>query len=147
MSEFQLHPTLAADTMQVANLALCSVLLMNDARYPWLILVPRRPGLRDLIDLSDQDGELINREIRHCSQVLQSATAPYKLNVAALGNMVEQLHVHIIARHKDDSAWPGPVWGVCWQNLDSVSWQSQRFVAPFRCTTITLKFTTTWHEY
>ena len=112
MSEFQLHPTLAADTIKVTDLGLCSVLLMNDARYPWLILVPRRLALRDLIDLSDQDGELVNREIRQCSQVLQAVTSPYKLNVAALGNMVEQLHIHIIARNKDDSAWPGPVWGV-----------------------------------
>ena len=112
MSKFELHPTLAADTLPLVDLKLSTVRLMNDARYPWLILVPKLPNLRDQIDLNETDSLTLNSEIRLCSQVLRDVTSPYKLNVAALGNMVEQLHIHIIARFQDDAAWPGPVWGV-----------------------------------
>ncbi|MBW8823172.1 MAG: HIT family protein [Xanthomonadales bacterium] len=111
MSEFRLHPQLAADTLPVASLPLCDVLLMNDANYPWLILVPRVAGVSELLDLIESDRTQLWREIDIASQVLREQFAPDKLNIAALGNMVSQLHVHVIARFKGDPAWPKPVWG------------------------------------
>ncbi|MGL5735533.1 MAG: HIT domain-containing protein [Beijerinckiaceae bacterium] len=109
---FQLHPQLAADTIPVGDLALSTVLLMNDARFPWLILVPRRADARDLIDLNESDAGALSGEIRQAQRVLRDLFKPHKLNVAALGNMVPQLHVHVIARFTEDTAWPRPVWGV-----------------------------------
>lgn len=109
--EFHLHPTLAQDTEFVTDLALCRVLLMRDATYPWVILVPRRAGLRELVDLDETDAASLTAEIRQTSRVLQALYAPFKLNVAALGNMVEQLHIHIIVRRQGDPAWPRPIWG------------------------------------
>lgn len=108
---FTLHPRLAGDTAVVGDLALSRVLLMDDARWPWLILVPRQPGLRELIDLPMAELHTLTEEIALASRVLQALFAPDKLNVGALGNVVEQLHVHLIARHAVDPAWPGPVWG------------------------------------
>ncbi|MBI1262858.1 MAG: HIT domain-containing protein [Rhizobiales bacterium] len=108
---FVLHPRLAADTFLVGELTLCSVLLMNDSRYPWLILVPRQAGLRDFDDVPMGDKSAFHREIDYASAVLRSETQAFKTNVAALGNMVPQLHVHVIARFEGDAAWPGPVWG------------------------------------
>lgn len=108
---FDLHPRLAADTFLVGELALCSVLLMNDARYPWLILVPRQADLRDFDDVPMSDKPSFHREIDYASAVLRSEAQAFKTNVAALGNMVPQLHVHVIARFEGDAAWPGPVWG------------------------------------
>lgn len=110
-ASFALHPQLDADTFAVAELALCSVRLMNDATYPWLILVPRIAGARELIDLDEVQQIDLLREVSHCSRLLQHLFVPDKLNVAALGNMVPQLHVHVIARRRDDAAWPAPVWG------------------------------------
>ena len=110
-SGFLLHPRLAADTSPVADLALCRVLLMNDARWPWLILVPRRADARELVDLSPADQHVLTDEIARASRALQSLFSPEKLNVAALGNVVEQLHIHVIARYRIDPAWPAPVWG------------------------------------
>jgi len=109
---FELHPTLAADTVEICCLKLCRVLLVRDKTYPWIILVPERPGLRDLDDLTDQDRILAMAEIDLVSKTLKRLKQPYKINVAALGNVVEQLHIHIIARFQEDKAWPGPVWGV-----------------------------------
>ena len=109
--DFTLHPRLAADTVPVCDLALSRVLLMDDAAWPWLILVPRRAGLRELIDLPRAERHLLDDEIALASQALLSLYRPDKLNVAALGNVVEQLHVHVIARHVGDPAWPAPVWG------------------------------------
>ena len=109
--DFALHPRLAADTTQVCDLDLSRVLLMDDAVWPWLILVPRRVGLRELIDLPRAERHLLDDEIALASQALVSLYRPDKLNVAALGNVVEQLHVHVIARHIGDPAWPAPVWG------------------------------------
>src|SRR5690606_29985380 len=86
--------------------------LMDDARWPWLLLVPRLPGARELIDLDAAHSAQLLDEVRRCSLALRTLHAPYKLNVAALGNVVEQLHVHVIARRRDDPAWPRPVWGV-----------------------------------
>jgi len=108
---FQLHPTLAADTIALARWPLSEVRLMRDASYPWLILVPARPGLRDLHDVAAGERVLLIEEIARASDALVAAVAPDKINVAALGNVVEQLHVHVIARFRADPAWPNPVWG------------------------------------
>lgn len=108
---FSLDPRLAADTHPVADLGLSRLLLMDDARYGWLILVPRRAGLRELTDLPRADQHRLLDEIGIARSAL-AALGPYdKLNLGALGNIVEQLHVHVIARRRDDAAWPGPVWG------------------------------------
>ncbi len=113
MSEiFDLHPRLEADTIFVADWALCRVLLMNDARFPWLILVPRKPDLRDFDDVAGADKARFYAEIELASKILREATSAKKMNVAALGNMVPQLHVHVVARFSNDEAWPAPVWGV-----------------------------------
>ncbi|MEH3116605.1 MAG: HIT domain-containing protein [Methylorubrum populi] len=109
---FTLDPRLAAETHPVGDLALCSVLLMDDARFPWLILVPRREGLSELTDLTPEDAPAIFEEIRIAVRVIQALARPDKVNVAALGNVVPQLHVHVVARFRSDPAWPGPVWGV-----------------------------------
>lgn len=110
--QFELHPQLAADTYLVTDLELCRVLLMNDRRYPWLIAVPRVPGLSELDELTPRETSLYAEESRQLLAALRAIYAPDKLNVAALGNMVPQLHIHHIARMKTDDAWPRPVWGV-----------------------------------
>ena len=109
---FSLHPQLAADTTPIGDLPLSRVLLMNDANYPWLILVPRLPAITEIIDLEVNAQIQLTGEIAKAAEALKSLTACDKLNVAALGNMVPQLHVHVIARRKTDAAWPKPVWGV-----------------------------------
>lgn len=108
---FKLNKTLARDTFEICDLKLCKVLLMNDQNYPWLILVPRIKDITDLhhIPMADQ-ADLMN-EISKVSHALEKITSPKKLNVAALGNIVSQLHIHIIARFENDAAWPAPVWG------------------------------------
>jgi diadenosine tetraphosphate (Ap4A) HIT family hydrolase len=108
---FPLHPQLAADTVPVGDLPLCRVLLSKDANYPWLILVPRRPGIVDLIDLAPADRATLSAEIDAVSRALKTISECEKLNVAALGNVVPQLHVHVIGRRHSDAAWPKPVWG------------------------------------
>lgn len=108
---FTLHPRLAADTSTVADLALCRVLLMNDRRYPWLILVPRREGLREVHELSPADRATLMDESCRVAELMQGMFSPDKLNIGVLGNIVPQLHVHHIARMASDPAWPGPVWG------------------------------------
>ena len=110
-SAFKLDPQLEGDTLPVRDLTLSSVLLNDDANYPWLILVPRRPGMVELIDLNDADRATLWDEIGQVSRVLKGVSKCHKLNVAQLGNQVAQLHIHIIAREKTDAAWPGPVWG------------------------------------
>lgn len=108
---FALDGRLAADTRHVAGLPLCEVLLMKDARFPWLILVPRRPGLVEIADLPEADQATLWHEVNRAAAALR-ATAPCdKLNLGALGNIVRQLHVHVVARREGDAAWPGPVWG------------------------------------
>jgi diadenosine tetraphosphate (Ap4A) HIT family hydrolase len=109
---FQLDPTLDADTLPIGRLGLSRVLLMNDARYPWLLLVPERPDVAEIIDLDEEARSLLMREIAAVSEALKGLFRPDKLNVGALGNRVRQLHVHVIARFASDQAWPGPVWGV-----------------------------------
>jgi len=108
---FSLDSRLAADTVAVVDLPLSAVRLMNDATYPWLILIPRREGAVEIVDLAPGDRVQLMEEIAHVSGVLRAMTRCDKLNVAALGNMVPQLHVHVIGRFAGDPAWPGPVWG------------------------------------
>ena len=108
---FALHPRLAADTFLVGDLPLCRVLLMNDQRFPWLILVPRRADIREIIDLTAPERAILMEEIASAATALKAAAACHKLNVGALGNMVPQLHIHVVARSEGDAAWPGPVWG------------------------------------
>ncbi len=108
---FQLHQRLVAETHAVARWALSHVRLMDDANYPWLVLVPERPRLREFHDLAPGDLAAMTDEIVRASRALQALCKPDKINVAALGNQVPQLHVHVIARFTKDPAWPGPVWG------------------------------------
>jgi diadenosine tetraphosphate (Ap4A) HIT family hydrolase len=111
MPDFALHPQLAHDTVAVGDLPLSRVLAMNDANYPWLILAPRRENVIELIDLAEAERQQLTREIAQVSQALKAITNCDKLNVAAIGNIVPQLHVHIVARRRGDAAWPKPVWG------------------------------------
>ena len=108
---FVLHPRLQADTAAVADLAVCTVRLMNDARWPWLILVPQRTDLRELHALPQAERAAVMEEIALASRVLERLHQPDKLNVGALGNLVPQLHIHVVGRFQNDPAWPGPVWG------------------------------------
>jgi diadenosine tetraphosphate (Ap4A) HIT family hydrolase len=108
---FELHPRLAADTFTLGDFPLSRLLLMNDAQYPWCILVPRREGAREIYLLDAADQQQLLRESAQLSRALMEACRGHKLNVAALGNVVPQLHVHHIVRQPGDAAWPGPVWG------------------------------------
>lgn len=110
-AEFVLAPELARDCIDVADWPLCKVLLMNDSQYPWFILVPRKAGLKESIDLTESEQVLLMQESAKLSHLLRAVFTPDKLNVAALGNMVPQLHIHHIVRFKNDVAWPAPVWG------------------------------------
>lgn len=110
-ASFELHPRLDADTFELGRLPLCRVLLMNDATYPWMILVPQRPGLREIHELDEADQMQLMRESCLVARTMATMFEADKMNVAALGNMVPQLHVHHIARHTGDPAWPAPVWG------------------------------------
>lgn len=111
-SPFQLDPALDAATIPIGRLAFSRVLLMNDRRYPWLLLVPERPDIAEIIDLPEADRVTLLSEIAAASEALKALFHPDKLNVAAIGNRVRQLHVHVIARFVSDPAWPGTVWGV-----------------------------------
>ncbi len=112
MSEigWTLHPQLRTGTVPICDLALSQVLVMNDANFPWLILVPRRADVSEIFDLGGEQAMLLN-EVSLVSRALKEVTQCDKLNVAAIGNVVPQLHVHIVARRKDDALWPKPVWG------------------------------------
>ncbi|TVR08443.1 MAG: HIT domain-containing protein [Salinarimonadaceae bacterium] len=112
MQDFALDSRIAADTLPVGDLDLCSVLLMNDARFPWLMLVPRRAGASEIVDLSEAEAGQLMREMRIATQVMLAVARPDKVNVAALGNVVAQLHIHVVGRFRSDPAWPAPVWGV-----------------------------------
>ena len=111
MTEFVLHPRLEAETLPVADWMLSRVLLMNDARYAWLVLVPRRKNAVELFDLSEADRALLIEEVARAARLLKEVSGSSKINVGALGNLVAQLHVHVVARNPGDPAWPGPVWG------------------------------------
>ncbi len=108
---FNLHPDLVRDGIDLGQLPLCRILLINDANYPWFVLVPQRRNIRDMIDLTEDDYTQLYQESRLFSQMLMIAFKGDKLNVAALGNVTPQLHVHHIVRYHDDIAWPGPIWG------------------------------------
>jgi diadenosine tetraphosphate (Ap4A) HIT family hydrolase len=109
---WHLHPQLAEDTHPVAHFALSDLQLMDDANHPWLILVPRVENAVEWTDLDEARQVQLTHEISRACRALQSVFNPHKLNVAALGNMVPQLHVHVIARFREDIAWPRPVWGM-----------------------------------
>jgi diadenosine tetraphosphate (Ap4A) HIT family hydrolase len=108
---FRLHDRLAADTYPVGGMTLSRLLLHRDARFPWLILVPERAGIAGLHQLGAADQPALMREIVEVSRALEARFRPDRINVAALGNLVPQLHVHIVARCAGDAAWPGPIWG------------------------------------
>jgi diadenosine tetraphosphate (Ap4A) HIT family hydrolase len=108
---WHLHPQLAEDTHPVASLGLCELRLMDDGNYPWLVLVPRVADAVELLDLDAAQRHVVTDEIDLASRALRNLFRPHKLNVAALGNLVPQLHVHVIARFQHDPAWPAPVWG------------------------------------
>jgi diadenosine tetraphosphate (Ap4A) HIT family hydrolase len=108
---YALHPQLDADTHPVVVFGLSEVRLMDDANYPWLVLVPRVADARELIDLDAAQRHLLTDEVDRAARALRDGFRPFKLNIAALGNLVPQLHVHVIARREDDPAWPSPVWG------------------------------------
>ena len=111
MNGWHLDPQLADDTAPVIELNLCEVRLMDDANHPWLVLVPRVPGAIEIIDLTPTQRTQLTAEIDTAARALKALFKPHKLNVAALGNLVPQLHVHVIARYSTDIVWPRPVWG------------------------------------
>ncbi|MEQ6916493.1 HIT family protein [Halomonas aquatica] len=111
MQDFELDARLAADTHPVTELPLCQLRLMDDARFPWLVLVPRRHGVSEVFELDNQDQHQLWREATELGRALLGALEGDKLNIASLGNMVAQLHAHVIVRRREDAAWPAPVWG------------------------------------
>ncbi len=111
-SAWSLHPQLEKDTIDIGDLPLSRVLVIRDANYPWLLLVPRRSEAVEIIDLDEVEQAQLMTEMSRAARALKDVTKCDKLNIAALGNMVPQLHVHVIARRKQDAAWPRPVWGV-----------------------------------
>ena len=108
---WSLHPQLETDTINIGDLPLSRVFVIKDANYPWLLLVPRRAGASEILDLDEVEQAQLITEIARVSRALKAVTRCDKLNIAALGNVVPQLHVHIIARRTTDAAWPKPVWG------------------------------------
>ena len=108
---YALDPRLAADTIYVASLAVSELLIMDDARYPWVVLVPRVENARELHEMDGADGAAAWAEITAVSAAVGAWSGVAKVNMGALGNMVPQLHIHVVGRHDDDPAWPGPVWG------------------------------------
>jgi diadenosine tetraphosphate (Ap4A) HIT family hydrolase len=109
--QWSLHRQLEQDTETIGDLPLSRLLVSNDANYPWLLLVPRRAGACEIIDLQEADQRQLMTEIAEVSRALRAVTSCDKLNVAAIGNLVPQLHVHVVARTRSDAAWPRPVWG------------------------------------
>jgi diadenosine tetraphosphate (Ap4A) HIT family hydrolase len=132
MSEtgWSLHPQLRDDTAPVCDLPLSRLLAINDADFPWLILVPRRAGVTEIIDLGDEQSLLMD-ELALVSRALKEETRCDKLNVAAIGNLVPQLHIHIVARRKDDPLWPKPVWGAAPRRACEAAGM-ERFVSAIR---------------
>ena len=108
---FKLDERLFKDTVVLGDFTLCRVLLMNDSRYPWLILVPRRAGISELFELKMAEQQQLWQETSHVGQVLKDVFQADKINIATLGNVVKQLHMHVVVRMQDDAAWPAPVWG------------------------------------
>ena len=106
-----LHQRLREDTIEIVRLKLSLVLLMNDSSFPWLVLVPERQGVQEVYELSVEDRSVLIEEIAVASEIIQQLYFPDKINIGALGNLVSQLHIHVIGRFMTDHAWPGPVWG------------------------------------
>lgn len=127
MNNFVLHPQLAADSRLIRELPLCQVRLINDRQYPWFLLVPRVADARDIIDLSWPQQRQLWHESAWLSETLRSEYQPKKLNVAALGNMVPQLHLHHIARFENDLSWPSPVWG----KFPAIAYTEQQYMQIF----------------
>jgi len=111
MMTFQLHPHLQQDTVLIGKFALSQVLLMNDSQYPWCILVPQRAGLTEIYQLNQKDREQLQEESCFLAQQLATLYQADKMNIAAIGNLVAQLHIHHVVRYQTDKAWPAPVWG------------------------------------
>jgi diadenosine tetraphosphate (Ap4A) HIT family hydrolase len=109
--EWRLHSQLKIDTIHVGDLPLSQVLIIKDSNYPWLLLVPRRTGVSDITDLNEVEQGQLMTEINRVSVAVKAITKPDKLNIAALGNLVPQLHIHVIGRRTSDAAWPRPIWG------------------------------------
>jgi len=128
---WSLHPQLARDTIAIGDLALSRLLVVNDANWPWLLLVPRRPGISEIIDLDEVERAQLMTEIARVARALKDVTACEKLNVAALGNVVPQLHVHVIARRSGDAGWPKPIWGAA-QPVPHDPRELDRFVAAIK---------------
>ena len=108
---YSLHPTLANDCFHLGNFPLSQLLLMNDCQYPWFILVPQRENIGEIYELSSEDQQQLNKESCSLAKLLASEYRADKMNIAALGNVVPQLHIHHIVRYKTDPAWPAPIWG------------------------------------
>lgn len=109
---FVLNERLKNDTCLVGDLPLCRVLLMNDSRYPWLILVPRQADISEVFQLSAPQQQTLWQETTQVAHALNTLFAADKMNIATLGNVVSQLHMHVVARMRNDAAWPAPVWGI-----------------------------------
>jgi len=130
-AEWSLHPQLARDTINIGDLPLCRALIINDANYPWLLLVPRRKGMVELIDLGEVERAQLMTEIARVAGALKDVTECDKLNIAALGNVVSQLHVHVIARREGDAGWPRPIWGAA-PAIAHDRGELERFIAALR---------------
>jgi len=130
-ANWSLHSQLQQDTVDIGDLPLSRVLVIKDAHYPWLLLVPRRADVSEIIDLGEVEQAQLMTEISRVGRVLKEITKCDKLNVAALGNMVPQLHIHIIARRSSDVAWPRPVWGVM-PPLPQDAEELQNFISALR---------------
>ena len=111
MASFELNERLRADSQLVTNLGLCQLRLMEDSRWPWFVLIPQRPGIEEVFELTPLDQAMLTFETNLVGQALKKSTNATKINVGALGNIVRQLHVHVIARQENDANWPGPIWG------------------------------------
>lgn len=107
---FVLDKQIERDSVFVQDLKLCTVRLSKNAAFPWLVLIPKRPNMAEILDLNEEDRQVLYSEIEHCARALQKLFKPTKLNIANIGNVVSQLHIHVIARFKTDPAWPNPVW-------------------------------------
>jgi len=128
---WSLHPQLARDTISIGDLPLSRVLIVNDANWPWLLLVPRARGVNDIIDLDEVAQAQLMTEIARTARALKAVTQCEKLNIAALGNVVPQLHVHVIARREGDAGWPRPIWGAAAQ-LPHDKAELERFISEIR---------------
>jgi diadenosine tetraphosphate (Ap4A) HIT family hydrolase len=111
LSEFELDGRIARDSDLIATLDLCQLRIQNDSRWPWLVMVPQRADMTEIFELSEADQALLSAEVNHVAAALKEITGATKINVGALGNIVRQLHVHVIARFEGDANWPGPIWG------------------------------------